>query len=154
MKFSKRKTGVIYYDCTNYFFEIEKESGHKQYGVSKQHQPLPLVQMGLFMDAEGIPLAFQIWDGNKSEQHTLQPLEKEILSDFSLSRFVVCTDAGLASDANRKFNDKGGRAFITTQSLKKLKKPLKEWALDGKGWKKCRKKIKKKRKISSTIFPK
>ena len=131
---SKRNTSVLYYDCTNYFFEIEHEDGLRQYGFSKDHKPNPIVQMGLFMDGDGIPLAFCIDKGNTNEQLTLTPLEKQILSDFKLSRFVVCTDAGLSSIGNRRFNDKGDRAFITTQSVKKLKKHIKEWALDTKGW--------------------
>jgi transposase len=134
IKISKRNTGVLYYDCTNYFFEIEQEEGLKQYGVSKEHRPNPIVQMGLFMDGDGIPLAFNINKGNTNEQVTMRPLEEKILSDFNLSRFVVCTDAGLASKENRKFNDKGERAFITTQSIKQLKKHLKEWALATNGW--------------------
>ena len=129
-----RKTGVLYYDCTNYFFEIEQEEGLKQYGYSKEHRPNPIVQMGLFMDGDGMPLAFSINKGNTNEQTTLKPLEKKILSDFELSKFVVCTDAGLSSLENRKYNDIGGRAFITTQSVKKLVKHLKEWALDADGW--------------------
>lgn len=134
LKISKRNTGVLYYDCTNFFFEIEQESGIKQYGISKEHRPNPIVQMGLFMDGDGIPLAFSINKGNTNEQVTLNPLEKQILSDFNLAKFIVCTDAGLASTSNRKFNDKDDRAFITTQSVKKLKKHLKEWALDPLGW--------------------
>ena len=118
LKVAKRNTGVLYYDCTNYFFEIEQEAGLKQYGVSKEHKPNPIVQMGLFMDGDGIPLAFCINKGNTNEQLTLRPLEEKILSDFNLSNFVVCTDAGLASEVNRKFNNKGKRAFITTQSIK------------------------------------
>jgi len=134
LKISKRNTGVLYYDCTNYYFEIEQEDGKKQYGVSKEHRPNPIVQMGLFMDGDGIPLAFHIDKGNTNEQLTLKPLEEKILSDFNLSKFIVCTDAGLASTDNRKFNNKGERAFITTQSVKKLKKHLKKWALDPSGW--------------------
>ena len=120
-KITKRNTGVLYYDCTNYFFEIEQEDGIKQYGYSKEHKPNPIVQMGLFMDGDGVPLAFSINEGNMNEQLTLKPLEEKILSDFKLSKFIVCTDAGLASAKNRKFNDKEERAFITTQSIKKLK---------------------------------
>ena len=134
LKHSKRNTGVLYYDCTNYFFEIEQEDGLKQYGVSKEHRPNPIVQMGLFMDGDGIPLAFNINKGNTNEQVTLRPLEERILSDFNLSRFIVCTDAGLASEDNRRFNDRGNRAFITTQSIKKLKSHLKAWALDPREW--------------------
>ena len=134
LKVSKRNTGVLYYDCTNYFFELEQEDGLKQYGPSKEHRPNPIVQMGLFMDGDGIPLAFNITSGNTNEQTTLTPLEEKILKDFELSKFIVCTDAGLASNANRKFNDKQDRAFITTQSIKKLKKHLMEWALDKSGW--------------------
>lgn len=135
LKISKRNTGVLYYDCTNYFFEIEQEDGDKQYGPSKEHRPNPIVEMGLFMDGDGIPLAFSINRGNMNEQLTLKPLEKKIISDFELSKFIVCTDAGLASEDNRKFNDKDGRAFITTQSIKKLKGHLKKWALAPDGWK-------------------
>ena len=134
LKISKRNTGVLYYDCTNYFFEIEQEDGNKQYGPSKDHKPNPIVQMGLFMDGDGVPLAFSINKGNTNEQLTLKPLEKKILSDFDLSKFIACTDAGLASISNRKFNDKEERAFITTQSIKKLKAHLKKWALDPNGW--------------------
>lgn len=134
LKLSKRNTGVLYYDCTNYFFETEQEEGLKQYGVSKEHRASPIVQMGLFMDGDGIPLAFSLTNGNVNEQVTLKPLEEKILSDFNLSKFVVCTDAGLASNKNRLFNDMGGRAFITTQSIKKLKSHLKEWSLEPSGW--------------------
>jgi len=134
LKISKRNTGILYYDCTNYFFEIEQEEGLKQYGASTEHRPNPIIQMGLFMDGDGIPLAFNLNSGNTNEQITLKPLEQKILSDFKLSKFVVCTDAGLASEKNRKFNNEGERAFITTQSIKKLKKHLKEWSLDSKGW--------------------
>lgn len=135
LKVSKRNTGVLYYDCTNYFFEIEQEEGIKQYGPSKDHKPNPIVQMGLFMDGDGIPLAFSINRGNMNEQLTLKPLEKKIIFDFEISKFIVCTDAGLASEANRKFNNKDNRAFITTQSIKKLKDHLKKWALSTDGWK-------------------
>ena len=134
LKKAKRNTGVLYYDCTNFFFELEQEDGLKQYGPSKENKNTPIVQMGLFMDGDGIPLAFNITPGNTNEQTTLTPTEQKILDDFKLSKFIVCTDAGLASTANRKFNDKEDRAFITTQSIKKLKKCLKEWALSPTGW--------------------
>lgn len=133
-KVLKRSTGVLYYDCTNYFFETENEEGLKQYGVSKEHRPSPIVQMGLFMDKSGIPLAFCINKGNQNEQLSMTPLEKTIMQDFQLSKFVVCTDAGLSSNANRKFNNFGERSFITTQSIKKLKTNLKDWALSPTGW--------------------
>ena len=134
LKVTKRNTNILYYDCTNYFFEIEQESGLRQYGPSKEHRPNPITQMGLFMDGDGIPLAFNISSGNTNEQVTLKPLEEKILEDFKLSKFIVCTDAGLASYANRKFNNKEDRAFITTQSIKKLKKYLMDWALSPDGW--------------------
>ena len=134
LKVSKRNTGILYYDCTNYFFEVEQEDGLKQYGISKEHRPNPIIQMGLFMDGNGIPLAFSINKGNTNEQLTLKPLEEKILSDFNLSKFIVCTDAGLASEKNRKFNNKDDRAFITTQSIRKLKDHLKKWSLDSSGW--------------------
>lgn len=132
----RRRTGVLYYDCTNYFFEVEgaDEDGDRQYGVSKEHRPNPIVQMGLFMDADGIPLAFRITPGNQSEQTTLKPLERTIVEEFGESRFVVCTDAGLSSRENREFNTEGGRAFVTVQSIKKMKADLREWALERTGW--------------------
>jgi len=133
-RISKRNTGILYYDCTNFFFEIEYEDGFREYGVSKEHRPNPIVQMGLFMDGDGIPLAFSINNGSQNEQVTLKPLEKKIIKDFNLSKFVVCTDAGLASYNNKKFNDLRDRAYITTQSIKKLPKYLKDWALDPDGW--------------------
>ena len=135
-KLRRRRTGVLYYDCTNYFFEVEgaDEEGDRQYGVSKEHRPSPIVQMGLFMDSDGIPLAFRITPGNQSEQTTLKPLERTIMEEFGESRFVVCTDAGLSSKENRLFNTEGGRAFVTVQSIKKMKADLREWALDRAGW--------------------
>ena len=132
---SKRNDKILFYDCTNFFFEIEQEDGLKQYGPSKEHRPNPIVEMGLFMDGDGIPLAFSIHPGNKNEQQTLIPLEEQIIKDFQHAKFVVCTDAGLSSTDNRKFNNKKDRSFITTQSIKKLKKHLKEWCLDPAGWK-------------------
>lgn len=132
-----RNTKILYYDCTNYFFEIEQAEGIKQYGINKENRPLPIVEMGLFMDGDGFPLAFSIHSGNTNEQVTLKPLEKQIIKDFELSKFVVCTDAGLASNNNRMFNNIQNRSFIVTQSLKKIKGHLKDWALDKKGWHKA-----------------
>ena len=136
LKYSKRNSKVLFYDCTNYYFEIEEEDEFRKYGKSKEHRPNPIVEMGLFMDGDGIPLTFDIFPGNKSEQETLQPLEKKIIEDFHNPEIVVCTDAGLSSNSNRKFNDTNTRKFVTTQSLKKLKQFLKDWSLDlTNGWK-------------------
>lgn len=134
LSLSKRNDKILYYDCTNYFFEIEQADGDRQYGPSKEHRPNPIIEMGLFMDGDGIPLAFRMYPGNTNEQLTLQPLEQTILNDFSLAKFVVCTDAGLSSADNRSFNNKHHRCFITTQSVKKLKKHLRTWALASSGW--------------------
>jgi len=131
----KRNDGILYYDCTNYYFEIEQERGIAKYGPSKEHRPNPIVEMGLFMDAEGIPLAFCLHGGNTNEQKTLRPLEEQIMQDFGHAQFIVCTDAGLSSVANRTFNNLGKRAFVTTQSIKKMQSYQKEWALSHKGWK-------------------
>ena len=120
----KRNTSVLYYDCTNYFFEIEKEDALRKYGVSKEHRPNPIVQMGLFMDADGVPLAFNINPGNTSEQVTVRPFEEMIIKDFNLSKFIYCSDAGLGSYNNRWFNSIQNRSFIVSQSLKKLPKDV------------------------------
>lgn len=138
-KITDRNSSVLYYDCTNFFFEKEEEDELKKYGKSKQHQPLPIVGMGLFMDGDGIPLAFDIYPGNKNEQPTLKPLEQKVLKDFGLGNIIVCTDAGLSSAANRRFNDvtingTQKRSFITTQSIKMLPEHLKEFALSPDGW--------------------
>lgn len=138
-KVIQRRKDILYYDCTNYFFELEEADDLRRYGKSKQHQPLPLVGMGLFMDYDGIPLAFDIYPGNQNEQPTLKPLEKKILRNYGLNQIIVCTDAGLSSKTNRKFNDlsingERFRSFLTTQSVKQLPAYLKEFALDTEGW--------------------
>lgn len=143
-----RDTSVIYYDCSNFFFETEQADtlqknpegdlalGLRQYGHSKEHRPNPIVQMGLFMDRNGLPLAFCINPGNTAETKTLVPLEKKLDSDFGMSECVVCTDAGLSSLSNRRFNNRDGRHFITVQSLKdkKIAPHLQAWALNPEGW--------------------
>ena len=130
-----RNNRILYYDCTNFFFEIEAEDDFRKYGKCKENRPNPIVQMGLFMDGDGIPLSCEITPGNTNEQITLKPLEKKIIKDFNLSQIVVCTDAGLASKTNRLFNNTNNRKFITTQSIKKLPDYLKKETLDlTKGW--------------------
>ncbi len=134
-KYLPRNNRILYYDCTNFFFEIEQEDDLRKYGKSKENRPNPIVQMGLFMDGDGIPLSFDITPGNTNEQTTLKPLEQKVIDDFKVADLVVCTDAGLASISNRKFNNTNTRKFITTQSIKKLKDYLKEEAIDlSKGW--------------------
>ena len=134
----KRDSSVLYYDCTNFYFECEKEddvvvdevtgevmSGLRKYGASKEHRPNPIVEMGLFMDRNGIPISMCLHPGNTSEQLTAVPLEKEILKMKEGAKFIYCADAGLGSYNIRKFNSMGGRAFIVTQSIKKLSSTLK-----------------------------
>ena len=132
---TKRMDQILYYDCTNYYFEIEQADGSKQYGKSKEHRPNPIVQMGLFTDGQGIPLAFSLFPGNQNEQKSLRPLEQKVLTDFGHEKFIYCCDAGLGSEANRKRNYVEKRAFIVTQSIKKLPREDREWALDPKGFK-------------------
>ena len=138
-----RNTKILYYDCTNYFFELELEDednlatgkkGLRKYGKNKENRPLPIVEMGLFIDGNGYPLAFNINSGNTNEQTTLRPLEEQIMKDFNLSKFLVCTDAGLGSFNNRNFNNNGERTYIVTQSLKQLSKESQREALSNKGW--------------------
>lgn len=130
-----RNDKVLYYDCSNYYFEIEQEDGSKKYGKSKEHRPNPIIQMGLFMDGDGIPLAFSLFPGNSNELTSLKPLEKKVLGEFGCQKFIYCSDAGLGSEDIRAYNHMGERAYIVTQSIKKLKKEEKEWALDTKGFK-------------------
>ena len=125
-----RNTKILYYDCTNYYFEIEEESGDKKYGENKEHRPNPIVTMGLFMDADGIPLAFDIFPGNQNEQLTLKPLETKVIKDFDCSEFIFCSDAGLGSVKNRFLNSFGNRSYVITYSLKKMKQEEREIALN------------------------
>lgn len=126
----KRNTKILYYDCTNYYFEIEQEDDFRKYGKSKENRPNPIVGMGLFMDADGYPLAFDLYPGNQNEQKSLKPLEQKVIRDFECSEFIYCSDSGLASQDNKLFNDMGGRSYVITQSLKKLKKEDREIALN------------------------
>ena len=135
----KRDTSVLYYDCTNFYFECEQADedvvdevtgevmkGMRQYGISKENRPNPIVEMGLFMDSRGIPITMCLHPGNTSEQLTAIPLEQEVLKMLPGAKFIYCADAGLGSYNIRKFNSMGGRAFIVTQSIKKLSSTLKE----------------------------
>lgn len=131
----KRNDKILFYDCTNYYFEIEQEDGIKRYGKSKEHRPNPIIQMGMFMDGDGIPLAFSVFPGNANEQTSLKPLEEKVLSEFGCQKFIYCSDAGLGSEKIRNFNHMGKRAFIVTQSIKKLQAEDKEWALNKDGFK-------------------
>lgn len=124
-----RNSKILYYDCTNYYFEIEDESGDKKYGKSKEHRPNPIVTMGLFVDADGIPLAFDIFPGNQNEQLTLKPLETKVIKDFDCSEFIFCSDAGLGSLRNRFLNSFGNRSYVITYSLKKMKKEERDIAM-------------------------
>lgn len=135
----KRDTSVMYYDCTNYFFETEKPDeeivdevtgeiilGLRQFGISKENKASPIVEMGLIMDSRGIPISMCIHPGNTNEQLTAVPLEKEVIKMTGNKKFIYCADAGLGSYNIRKFNDMGGRAYIVTQSVKKLGQEIKD----------------------------
>ena len=132
----KRNSEIIYYDCTNYFFEIELDDEFRKYGINKQHQPKPQVGMGLFMDGDGIPLSFNIYPGNQNEQKTLIPEETKIVNNFKMdnTKMILCTDAELASEEIKKYNIKDNRGFVITQSLKKLKDSEKEKVFDDNDW--------------------
>ena len=130
----KRNDHILYYDCTNYYFEIEQEEGDKKYGKSKEHRPNPIIQMGLFTDGDGIPLAFSLFPGNQNEQKSLKPLEQKVIGDFGCGKFIFCSDSGLASENNRLLNHTMNRAYIVTQSIKKLSSEYRELALDRKGF--------------------
>ena len=127
-----RSQKILYYDCTNYYFETEQDDDFRKYGKSKENRPNPIVTMGLFMDADGIPLAFDVFPGNQNEQTTLKPLETKIIRDFACSGFIFCSDAGLGSKSNRRFNSFGNRSYVITQSLKKMRGEDRQTALNPK----------------------
>lgn len=143
----KRDTSVCFYDCSNYYFEIETDDedyvdevtgevikGLRKYGPSKEHRPNPIVEMGLFMDKDGIPLSMCITSGSDNEQTTVIPLEKQLTKMFKDKKFIYCADAGLGSLNIRNFNSMGGRAFIVTQSIKKLSQPLQQAVFNDNGY--------------------
>ena len=134
LRLGRRDTSVVYYDLTNYFFEWEEEGGIVQYGHSKEGRPLPIVQMGLFVDREGFPLAMCVEPGNTAETLTLKPMEEMLQEKFGLSKMIVCTDAGLSSYENRKNDAVSDRSFITVQSVRKMNRKLQEWSLGASGW--------------------
>lgn len=127
-----RSKRILYYDCTNYYFETEQEDEFRRYGKSKENRPNPIVTMGLFMDADGVPLAFDVFPGSQNEQTTLKPLEAKLIRDFGCSEFIFCSDAGLGSKSNRHYNSFGNRAYVITQSLKKMKEEDRKIALNPK----------------------
>lgn len=129
-----RNTGVIFYDCTNFYFETDTEDELRRRGKSKEHRPNPIVQMGMFMDYDGIPLAFTVFPGNASEQPTLQPLEEMLADRLGLTKFIVSTDAGLSSEDNRRYNLTEDRAYICVQSLPQLGVKDQDMAVDPRGW--------------------
>ncbi|MDR3186436.1 MAG: IS1634 family transposase [Christensenellaceae bacterium] len=129
-----RNTSTLFYDFTNFYFEIDEKHGLNQYGIPKEQSVNPIVQLGLLMDGNGVPLAFCINPGNTNERITQKPLVKKIVKEFNASKFVICTDAGLASQANRMFKSFSNRAFITTQSIKQMPSQIKDWILDKTGW--------------------
>ena len=146
-KIIRRDTRIIFYDCTNYYFEIEDDDqvgrdpryvnrpeGIRRRGKSKEHRPNPIVQMGLLMDADGIPLSFIIFPGNESEQPSLQKIEEMVAAKFGLNEFVVSTDAGLSSEDNRRYNMMEGRDYIAVQSIPKLSENDRKMALSPEGW--------------------
>lgn len=146
-KIVRRDTRVIFYDCTNYYFEIEdndpigidprhpnRPEGIRRRGKSKEHRPNPIVQMGLLMDSDGIPISFIVFPGNESEQPSLQKIEEMVAEKFGLNEFVISTDAGLSSEDNRRYNITDGREYIAVQSLPKLPEEDQKMAVDPRGW--------------------
>ena len=131
-----RNTKIIYFDCTNYYFDIDEEDDLRKYGKGKDHKPNPLVGMGLFMDGNGLPIAMNIFPGNENETKHLIPLQKQIVKDFNLEndKTIICTDAAMCTDEIKQFNIKNGRAFVITQSIKKLKEEYKQKVFSDDGW--------------------
>lgn len=130
-----RNISVLYFDCTNFYCETNITDGFREYGFSKENRKSPIIGMALFIDADGIPLAMQMYPGNQNEQLSLKPLERQIMKEFSNAKFVVVSDAGLNSDINKKFHMIHKKEYISVQPIKKLKGFLKKGAIDPKGWK-------------------
>ena len=128
-------TSVTYYDCTNFYFEIEEEDGFRTYGKSKENRPNPIVQMGLFLDKNGLPISMCINPGKTNEQQTMIPLEEKMKERFGIKKFVVCADCGLSGNKNLKYNSDENHGFIVTKSLKKAKEEIRKKLMRDDGWK-------------------
>lgn len=128
-------TSVTYYDCTNFYFEIEEEDGFRTYGKSKENRPNPIVQMGLFLDKNGLPISMCINPGKTNEQQTMIPLEEKMKERFGIKKFVVCADCGLSGNKNLKYNSDENHGFIVTKSLKKAKEEIRKQLMRDDGWK-------------------
>ena len=131
-----RNTRIIYFDCTNYYFDISEEDDLRKYGKGKDHKPNPLVGMGLFMDGNGLPIAMNIYPGNENETKHLIPLQEKMEKDFALfnKKTIICTDAAMCTDEIKQFNIKDGKAFVITQSIKKLKEAYKKEVFEDSNW--------------------
>ena len=142
-----RNTRIIYYDCTNYYFDIHEEDNLRKYtGNAKDKKSKPVVGMGLFLDGKGYPIAMNIFPGSTNESTTLIPLQEKIIGidpdtkieiegfDLENDKTIICTDAAMCTDEIKKFNIKDGKAFVITQSIKKLKEEYKEEVFKDENW--------------------
>ena len=131
-----RNTKIMYFDCTNYYFDINEETELQKYGHGKDGKAKPLVGMGLFMDGNGLPIAMNIFPGSDSETKQLIPLQEQIANDFDLEdkKTIICTDAAMCTDEIKQFNIKDGRSFVITQSIKKLKQIYKNEIFKDDDW--------------------
>ena len=134
-KYADVDTSVTYYDCTNFYFEIEEEDGFRTYGKSKENRPNPIVQMGLFLDRNGLPISMCINPGRMNEQKTMIPLEKMMTERFGIEKFVVCADCGLSGKRNLRFNSTENHGFVVTKSLKKVSEDVRARLMGDGGWK-------------------
>ena len=134
-KYADVDTSVTYYDCTNFYFEIEEEDGFRTYGKSKENRPNPIVQMGLFLDRNGLPISMCINPGRTNEQKTMIPLEKMMTERFGIEKFVVCADCGLSGKRNLRFNSTENHGFVVTKSLKKVSEDVRARLMGDGGWK-------------------
>ncbi|MCI7040408.1 MAG: IS1634 family transposase [Mollicutes bacterium] len=131
-----RNTKIMYFDCTNYYFDINEETDFQKYGHGKDGKAKPLVGMGLFMDGHGLPIAMNLFPGNENETKHLIPLQEKISKEFNLEdkQTIICTDAAMCTDEIKQFNIKDGRAFVITQSIKKLKQTYKDEVFKDDNW--------------------
>ena len=129
-----RNTEIVYYDVTNYYFEIDEPDELRRKGVSKEHRPDPIVQMGLLMDTFGMPIAYKLFKGNDNDCTTLLPVLKEIRKDFNLGRIIVVADKGLNTGENIYYNLKRGNGYVFSQSVRRANKELKAYVLKDNGY--------------------
>lgn len=148
LKFN-RNTELVYYDVTNYYFEIDKPDDVRKKGVSKEHRSDPIIQMGLLVDTKGIPISYDLFPGNTNDCETLMPVLDKVKKDFEVGRIIVVADKGINTADNIAFSLAKGDGYVYSQTVRGANKELKDYVLDPSGYRQLTEDY----KIKSRLYP-